>query len=146
VLTAAALYWDISLDAQLKAMNILTNFYEFSGYFILGFIPLIESAFALDLVLLLRNPFADSSARTPKWLVSTTLTAFALAVVTKYFIDDHVAIKHYFSQITRYFFVCVYVPVIIYVLYRLRQPGLSEKFRKDFLTRQIFYCGVMCLM
>jgi len=58
VLTAATLYFDTGEDAQLKAMEILKNFYVFSQRFVDAFIAPIESAYALELVMILRNPFS----------------------------------------------------------------------------------------
>jgi len=117
----------------------------FSLRFTLAFIPLIESAYAMELVLILRNPFADNAARTPKWLAAATLTALVFATVPHNFIRDEF-ISRIFFQIPRLVFFIVYVPAIFFALYRLRQPGLSQKFRKDFMMRQLVYCGVMFLI
>jgi len=58
VLTAATLYFDTGEDAQLKAMEKMINFYVFALRFVLAFIAPIESAYALELVMILRNPFS----------------------------------------------------------------------------------------
>jgi len=114
----------------------------FSYNFIHSLIPLIESAYAMDLVMILRNPFADNAARTQKWLAAATLTALVFTTVPQHFIRDK-TISQIFLQIPRLVSLIVYVPAIFFALYRLRQPGLSQKFRKDFMIRQLVYCGVM---
>jgi len=141
VLTAATLYFDTGEDAQLKAMQILKHFYAFNANAIRVFLLLIESFYAIDLVMILRNPFADSAARTPKWLAAATLAALILATSTRFISDE--SISQIVLLIPRFVFFIVYVPAIIYCLLRLNQPGLSKKFRKDFMMRQLFYCGVM---
>jgi len=108
------------------------------------FIPLIESAYAMDLVMILRNPFDDNAARTPKWLAATTFTALVFATAHLLIRDE--TIREILSQIPRLVFLIVYVPAFIYCLHRLNQPGLSQKFRKDFMIRQLVYCGVMLLI
>ena len=145
MLTAATLYLDTGEDAQLKAMEVMSHFYEFAGAFILAFIPLVESAYAMDLVMILRNPFADSAARTPKWLAAATLTTLVIATGTHHFIKDE-TLSWIFVQIPRCTFFIVYVPAIFIALSRLSQPGLSQKFRKDFMMRQLVYCGFMFLI
>ena len=145
MLTAATLYFDTGEDAQLKAMKFMTHFYLFSVRFILAFVPLVESAYAMDLVLILRNPFADNAARTPKWLAAATLTALVFASVANHFIRDEF-MSQIFFQIPRLVFFIVWVPAIPFALYRLRQPGLSQKFRKDYMMRQLVYFGFMFLI
>ena len=125
VLTAATLYFDTGEEAQLKAMSHLTNFFVFSARFFNAFIPFIECSFALDLVLILRNPFADSAARTPKWLTATTLTAVLLATVVPISLRD-TKLENSHEMLPRLFFFIVTVPAIIYSLLFLRQPGLSQ--------------------
>ena len=108
------------------------------------FILLVESAYALDLVMLLRNPFADNAARTPKWLAATTLTALVFATA-HYLIRDE-SISQIVLLIPRLVFIIVYVPAFIFCLHRLSQPGLSRKFRKDFMMRRLVYYIVMFLI
>ena len=145
VLTAATLYFDTGEEAQLKAMNTLMHFFVFSARFIHTFIPLIECSFALDLVLILRNPFADSAARTPKWLTATTLTAVLLATVVPVLARD-TKLENSHEMLPRLLFFIIAVPALIYSLLFLRQPGLSQQFRKEYMRRQFIFLTVSFLI
>jgi len=113
VLTAATLYFDAGEEAQLKAMRHLTNSFVFSARFIHAFLPLVECAFALDLVLTLRNPFANSAARTSKWLTAATLTAVVLASVVPICLRI-TSLKNHHEEVPRLLFFIVTVPAVIY--------------------------------
>jgi len=97
---------------------IVDSFLNFE-MFMSCFVVMMEVGIAVDLVLTLRNPFANGAHRTPKWLFLATLYALLLTCIRVIFDEksqDNTAeiVISYFNKLL---FFSIYPPALVYLIW-----------------------------
>ena len=134
-----------AIEVQYRALWILEVSLNFSAYFLAFLTILLNTCLAIDLVLMIRNPFKAKEVRVPFYLWGCIIVAFSLTAsifATVHRTDRNIYLETgripMYTTITMFAsYFLINIMSVLYALKKICKPGISKETQKLVLVRHV---------